>query len=282
MKWNKHYPNPYILKKEIKYMIDSFVEVLLETIPKKDISGIYFKGSALKEWESPLDYVPEISDVDIHLLFVDESSVEKYLGTTEQAINIQSNVERIYFSKITNPGHVPRPQLLVLNTILNDENFVSSPKNTISVLYGKEYPEVDPDKLKRVRQIDCQHLIEEDQFLKKFAFHVIDRPSKYLWQALRNLVWHISPIGSRVLSLKGINYEKAWSMNRTQIVKYLKKLGEKRLAQNYSQFYLNAWDYFLSNYSNTDAGRSAIISGVNTLNRGVQIAKSYLISLRNI
>ena len=73
--WDNHYPNPNILKKEIKYMLDSFVEALLEIIPKKDIAGIYFKGSAIKEWASPLDYVPEISDIDIHLLFSDDSFV---------------------------------------------------------------------------------------------------------------------------------------------------------------------------------------------------------------
>ena len=64
--WNHHYPDPGKLRHEINHMADSFVEVLLDDIPSQEIRGIYLKGSAQKEWDSPVDYVPEISDVDIH------------------------------------------------------------------------------------------------------------------------------------------------------------------------------------------------------------------------
>jgi hypothetical protein len=56
-------------------------------------------------------------------------------------------------------------------------------------------------------------------------------------------------------------------------VKALKILGEKQLVRDYSQFYMSAWDYFLSGYGDTNAGRSAIVAGINALRRAIEIAK---------
>ncbi|MFW9769230.1 MAG: hypothetical protein ACFFEM_10450, partial [Candidatus Thorarchaeota archaeon] len=41
---------------------DTLVEVL-----GSSLESIYSKGSATKPWESHIDYVPTISDVDIHI-----------------------------------------------------------------------------------------------------------------------------------------------------------------------------------------------------------------------
>lgn len=249
------------------------MEALFEVIPESEIDGIYFKGSAKKKWDSLIDYVPEISDVDIHLLFKEDSSVEKYFRTVDNALRIQSKVESIYFSKATNPVHIPRPQLVILNEVLKEEDFVPSPKNTISVLFGKEYPKPGEESIKKLSTIDYKHLIDEEEFINKFSLHIIDRPSKYLWQGLRNLVWHISPVGSRVLSIKGKSYQQAWGINRTAIVRSLKMLGEEELVDYYMEFYISSWDYFLSRYKNTDAGRKAVMSGINTLKKAIRIAK---------
>ncbi len=256
-------------------MLDAFVEILFEAIPRSNIAGLYFKGSANKEWDSPLDYVPEISDIDIHLLFTDDASLGKYLGTPEQALDIQSRVEKRYFSNNKKPYHIPRPQVMVLNLMLQEDDFVSSPESTISILYGKEYPQAECRDEKKITQVDCKHLLDQEEFIKNFPLHIVDKPSKYLWQSLRNLVWRVSPVGSRVLSMTGTPYTKAWGINRTKVVALLQALGENELVGDYSQFYLSGWDYFLSNYADTEAGRRAIISGINTLRRGIEIAKTF-------
>lgn len=274
--WNNHYPDKGVLKNEVNRMVEAFVEVLSGEIPKSEIEGIYFKGSAQKKWESPLDYVPELSDIDIHLLFSDDSSVEKYLGSTSKAMHIQSEVETRYFSKTAKPLHVPRPQLVVLNLLLCDKDYIPSPKTAVSVLYGKDYPEPDYSNLKKIRFIDCNSLINEEEFLSRFPLHIIDKPSKYLWDSLKSLVWRVSPIGSRILHILGLPTDKAWTINRTKIVSFLKEMGECQLAQDYSEFYLFGWKYFLSKYSDSNAGRLSLISGINALNKGVEIAKSWL------
>ena len=37
--------------------------------------------------------------------------------------------------------------------------------------------------------------------------------------------------------------------------------GFDRLADDYTDYYLSAWDYFLSGFKDTDAGRSAVDLG---------------------
>jgi hypothetical protein len=273
--WDEQYPKKDILRKEIEYMLDAFLHVLLENIPESHIAGIYFKGSGQKRWDSPIDYVPEISDVDIHLLLSEDKMIEWYLGTVEQALAIQAAVEERYLKKANEPVHVPRPQLVMLNAIVKDEDFVPSPTNTIRILYGTPYPSANKILLERLSLIDCRRLLDEEHFVSAFAAHIIDRPSKYVWQGLRNLVWHISPIGSRVLSIRGESYGDAWGVNRTAIVGKLGAMGEHELARDYAQFYLNAWDYFLSGYRDTNAARGAIVAGMHALQRAIEIAKRY-------
>ena len=237
---------------------------------------IYFKGSAQKRWDSPIDYVPEISDIDIHILFYNESTIKKYLGSTSKAIDIQSKVETRYFSKKSNPIHLPRPQLMVLNLLLKEEYFIPTPKSAVSVLYGKDYPKPDYSNEEKIKSIDHNRLLSEDEFLSQYPLHVIDKPSKYISESLRILVWHVSPVGPRVLHIKGVEINEAWSLNRSWSVLLLREMGEKQLALDYADFYLSCWEYFLSKYRDTNAGRSSIISGANALGRGIEIAKSLI------
>ena len=60
-------------------MAESIVEALLDEIPPEEIRGIYLMGSGQKEWDSPIDYVPEISDVDIHIQFYSDTVWRQYI-----------------------------------------------------------------------------------------------------------------------------------------------------------------------------------------------------------
>ena len=74
-------------------MAECFVSVLLDRIPSDEVRGVYIKGSAQKQWESPLNYVPEISDVDMHLWFHGDDTWKTHLGTVSQALEVQRRVE---------------------------------------------------------------------------------------------------------------------------------------------------------------------------------------------
>src|SRR5699024_3931053 len=70
-RWSDRYTDPAAIRREADAMSSAYVTAMREAIPDDQIEGIYLKGSATKPWESPLDYVPELSDVDIHLLLRD-------------------------------------------------------------------------------------------------------------------------------------------------------------------------------------------------------------------
>ena len=274
--WNHSYPDRRILRDEIRCMVETFVEVLLDELPEEAVDGIYFKGSAQKEWTSPLDYVPELSDIDLHLLFKDDSSTEKYIGTAGRAMHIQSLIEQRYFDRVPNPLHVPRPQLIILNKLLREPDYIPTPESTVTCLYGKEAPKATYDE-GRVRPVDCERLRQEEEFLALLPLRFIDKPARYLWEAMRAIVWHVSPVAPRVLHLMELSTRDAWTMNRTAMVSRLNDMGESRLATDYSAFYLLGWRYFLSSYSDTDAGRASLLAGTKALARGVEIARAWLV-----
>jgi len=257
-------------------MVEAFTEVLLEEIPESEIEGIYCKGSAMKDWDSPLDYVPELSDVDIHLLLGDDGTEQKYLGSLEQALHIQARVEERYRSKVPQPLHVPRPQLVILNRLLLDQDYVPSPRNTVSVLCGKDAPDPDYRDADRIRHTDCKRLLVEAEYLARLPGQAVDRPAGYIRESLRQMSWRVSPAGPRVLHVLGLPTEKAWSVNRTEAVGLLREMGEAALAQDYADYYLHAWEYYLSGHTDGTAGRSSLMAGAKVLSRGGEVAESWL------
>lgn len=273
--WDERYPDPAVLRREVECMVASYVDALVGKIPEAEVAGVYFKGSAQKEWTSPLDYVPELSDVDVHVLFDDDEGAAKYLGTPEQALELQAAAEAAYFAKVPRPLHVPRPQLLILNSVINEPDFVQTPAEAITVLHGRDYPEGAPLEADRVRALDAKRLSGQAEYLTRFPMHAVDKPAKYLREALRGIVWRISPTGPRVLHLLGVPFAEVWTANRTRVVALLEDLGESEFADRYTQFYLSGWEYFLSGYGDHDVGRRALLAGIDVIRSGIEIADSW-------
>ncbi len=275
-RWDSHYPDPLRLRREVDSMADSFVEALLDAIPHEEIQGIYLKGSGHKEWDSPVDYVPEMSDVDVHVQFYSDESWPKRIGAFAQAMNIQRAVETAYLSKIRESLHLPRPQLMVVNKLMKDIEFIHSPRSTVKTLYGEEYPMADYSDPDHVKRVERQRLLADGAYMDGLALHVIDRPGRYMRETLRNLVWRVSPSGPRALHLLGTDTELAWSVNRTRVVSMLTELGQLDLAASYLEFYRSGWEYFLSGYEDSDAGRSTVSAAVETLTIAREIAERWL------
>ena len=104
-----------------------------------DPGGIYAKGSATRAWDTVIDYVPEISDVDIHVWLVDEPSAQPVLQDLDVALAIQADLERRYKEAIHVPLHVPRPQIMLLKTLAEDPAYVPLPPHVVETLYGEPY-----------------------------------------------------------------------------------------------------------------------------------------------
>jgi hypothetical protein len=273
--WNERYPDPDALRREVEGMVAAYVDALFAKIPEKELAGVYFKGSAQKEWTSPLDYVPELSDVDVHVLFAGDEAEAAYLGTPEQALELQAAAEAAYFAKVPRPLHVPRPQLLVLNPVIKEADFAPTPAEAITVLYGRDYPAGAPLEPQKLKDLDAKRLSGQAEYLTRFPMHAVDKPAAYLREALRGLVWRVSPTAPRALYLLGVPFADAWTANRTRVVALLEEAGEGDFAARYAQFYLSGWDYFLSEYNDHGAGRRALLAGIDVLGRGVEIGSSW-------
>lgn len=277
--WDARFPDRDQLRAEVQSLAACVRVQLLTRIPQDEIRGLYLKGSSIKAWESPLDYVPEISDVDIHVWFRDDDAWRQYLDTVPQALAIQAAIEACFEERIARPVHHPRLQLIVLNTIMADlEGFVLSPRSTVTVLHGEDYPEADYSDVEAIRRFDAGDLIEKAAWMERMPLHLIDKPGIYAREGLRQLVWRVAPAGPLVLHISGLDTAHVWSVNRTRVTAALRDLGLGDLADAYRDFYLAAWDYFLSGFSDTNACRGAILAATGVLTEGGDLARQWLVA----
>ncbi|ADD28042.1 hypothetical protein [Meiothermus ruber] len=271
-RWENGYPPKTQLQLEVVVMLESVLGALLNQLGEEAFVGIYAKGSALKPWDSPLDYVPELSDIDVQLVLRDPA----LLNDIELALAVQAEMERRFFQRVPQPLHLPRPQIMVINPYLSDPNFSPSPAAIVQTLFGMPYTEVHPlTDREAVREADRWGLLEraKPEDLKAFPLNFIDMPGKYLFHCLRQLTWRVGPTASRVLSLLGSSFEEAWGHNRTHLVGRLEAAGQEQLAADYAGFYLCAWEFFRSGYTDSNTARRAIVHGVRALEAGRQVAQ---------
>jgi hypothetical protein len=270
--WDDGYPSKAQLRLEVSMMLESVVEALLGQLGEGAFVGIYAKGSALKPWDSPLDYVPELSDLDVQLLLRDPD----LLDDLERALAVQADLERRFFRRAPRPLHLPRPQIQVINRFLESPTFSPSPAPVVQTLFGRPYAEVHPlTNREAVREADRWGLLEraKPEDLRAFPLNFMDMPGKYLFHCLRQLTWRVGPTASRVLSLLGSSFEEAWGHNRTHLVGRLEAAGQAGLAADYAGFYLCAWDFYRSGYADSDAARQAVRHGVRVLEAGHRLAQ---------
>ncbi len=256
---------------------------MLALTPEDEIRGIYLTGSTVKPWDSPLDYVPEVSDVDIHVSFRDDSSWRKHLDTVPRALEVRAAIEACFEKRCPQPLHHPRPQLLVLNKLMAErQGFVYSPQSTVVVLHGEAYPQDDYSNPDTIRRHNAADLVERAEFAQQVPLLAIDRLWTHARDLLSQLTWRISPVGPLALHLSGLDTEHVWTLNRTQATAALHDVGLASLADPYRAFYLSAWDFFLSGFTDTTACRAAIASGTHVLTEGAEIAQHWLNSNPNV
>ena len=274
--WDARYPDPERLRHEVSSMVDSFVQTLLDAIPNDHIRAIYLKGSSKKRWDTPIDYVPEASDIDIHLWLHDDEKRIRPSITLAQAAAIQRGGEAGYYAACPQPIHTPRIQLLDMNRLMDMPGYMHSPRSTVEVLIGEEYPIADYTCLDDLERAKCTDLIDNASVLPKLPYRVIDRPGKHLAEVMRDLGYRVSPAAPIVLQLDGIGVETAWSMNRTQAVGALSRIRRSDLAAAYVRYYIARWNWFTSGYMDFDEARAAVFSAAEVIQRAETIANTHL------
>src|SRR5205814_10092859 len=110
--WDSAYPPIATIRAECDAMRASIVEAVLANLGESEVVAVLAHGSSLKPWDSLIDYVPELSDVDVQLVLKDPDPFERDL---ERALAIQSDYERRFAARVPHPCHIPRPQIMVIN-----------------------------------------------------------------------------------------------------------------------------------------------------------------------
>ena len=279
--WNDGYPDPERLRHEVSLMTEAIVETLLDQIPRKAIRAIYLKGSAKKQWDTPIDYVPESSDIDLHIWFRDDDGERSYLGNLDQAMEVQQEIEARFRAKCPRPVHTPRPQLISLNDLMRRPTYMHSPPAAIDVLYGEFYPAADYTDVVGIKRHKCHDLLSHTDILERLPMRVVDKPGEYLAELLRVLTYRVSPVGPIVLHLAGIDPTVAWSMNRTRVTRALEDIGEYDLSESYVGYYLARWRWFLSNRGDFDSLRDAVRAAVEVIVLSETVANDHLSRLEN-
>ena len=274
--WNDDYPDPERLRHEVSHMADAIVETLLDNIPSEEIRAIYLKGSVKKRWDTPIDYVPEASDLDVHVWFHDDDWEQSLFSDLDQAFKVQRDIGVRFRRKCPQPIHTPRPQIMILNTLLRRPGYMHSPPDSASVLFGEDYPVADYSAADEIERHKCNDMLALADILDRYPYRVFDRPDKHLAELLRDLSFRVSPIGPIILQLAGLDPMTVWSMNRTEVTRALEDIGERDLAETYVGYFLARWRWFLSASDNLEAVRDTVRSALAVLYRAKSVANAHL------
>jgi hypothetical protein len=269
-RWGPAYPDPGALKQEIEVAAECFIESIQTHMGLEDIEQMYLKGSAFKRWDSPIDYVPVLSDIDLHVLFRGDRW-RAHLSDLELSAAIASTTGQMLALRCPSPIHVPRLQMVAVNKLQESEDFIRSPATTVRVVTGEPYLADVPERERR-RRAAVANISEAHELLGRLPDLVADRYSIHLRTVLRELSWRVSHAGPRVLDLLDVPFEEVWSGNRTKIVTLLDEAGEHEMARQYVSYYLAGWTYFLSADRDTDAGLGAVRSAAAVLKRSIVVA----------
>jgi hypothetical protein len=269
--WPRGYPAE-VLRAETRAMVDAWVEVIRGSLPEGAVRAIHFKGSALKRWDTRIDYVPELSDVDVHLALTSDRD-EARLDDMTAAFEVNTRVLEAYRRRIPSALHLPKPQLVITNRLEQDPTVLPSPASTVETLLGEPYASASLSEEQRAISLQRgrETLLQARDFARALPMRIIDRPGQHIAQLLGEIGWRVSPTAPRVLELLGAPYEEAWTLNRTELVHALRERGQDVLAEAYQAYYLAGWRRFVEGWE-TGAALDVLRHGAEVLRLGADFA----------
>jgi hypothetical protein len=221
------------------------------------------KGSAAKPWETPSDYVPVISDLDIHIgtvggrpLFPQNREGFQYALDTTRVI------EERFLELRPRHLHIPRPQVVLMTEDRRD--FLPEAPDEVIPLYG-ETPLKPPEPVDHLRARDLAELQSLGPLLDRLPEQVIDRIDLEYYRVLRMLCYVVSPSPVRVLSQRHPDPKHLWTLNRTKVIQLLEKNGYNELAQSYREYYAAGWKAFHGGFRDNEAMRHLITQAYTVL-----------------
>ena len=252
--------------REARRDVDAAIIVWREIIEERlgnRIEYAVMKGSATKPWETQADYVPVISDLDIHIgtlggqtLFPQTREGFNYALDTTRAI------EERFLQLRPCHLHIPRPQVVLIKEELKD----ILPESTSEVipLYG-ETPLKPTEPVEHLRDKDLAELHNLGPLLDRLPEQVIDRIDLEYYRVLRMLCYVVSPTPIRILSQSHPDPKQLWSLNRTNIIRLLKENGYNELARSYGDYYAAGWRAFHCSFRDNEVMRLLLSNAYDVL-----------------
>lgn len=249
-------------------------KTLFETRFSGKIEYAYAKGSGVKEWSTPIDYVPLLSDVDIHIkVRGDEPLFGSREKAMEGALGVSSEYEELFLERNPDPLHIPRTQIVVLNEVAEDPNFLLPLESDhINVMLGE--PQLRKTPLKeRIRVMDLEKLVELEGVLRSLPMSAMDKTGLEYWYLIRRLVWLVSPTPVRLLTQVEEDPEEAWMWNRTRICERLEEHDFQEVSESYRDYYLLGWEMCLTDFRDTQIMRSIVSRAYDVLSSSFRQAR---------
>ena len=232
-----------VLRTEVEAMLHAIRDGLLEVANPNQLLRIVAKGSALRTWDSVIDYVPEVSDVDVHVDVKDDEDAKAYEHDLSFAVALRRQIAERFAAAISEPPHYPRPQLI----FTNGRDFLPSPAGIVRLLHGETYRAgTSASVAERPRTDAFGELRGHQEFVARIGASLLDKPGRYLETTLRYLTWRVSPSLPLLLLVHGADWAECWSSNRTGIVSSALDRGWHEAVEHYCAYYRACWGWVLS------------------------------------
>jgi hypothetical protein len=248
-------------RRDVEAAVEVWRRLIQERLSER-IDYAILKGSGIKEWESPVDYVPMISDLDIHLGTKDCMSL---LPETRGGFLYSLDTTRLYeerFKEIRPDHlHIPRPQVVIMNESRGD--WLPERPEEVKLLFG-EVPLKPEETVEHLRARDLDELAGLGPLLARLPVQVIDRIDLEYYRVLRMLCYVVSPTPVRVLS-QYAEPKLIWTLSRTNVLRLLERNGLQGIAEPYREYYLTGWKAFTEGFRDNETMRRLITHAYDVL-----------------
>jgi len=199
------------VREDIQCALDVWSEKLPEILGSR-LESMYAKGSANKPWDSHIDYVPIISDVDIHIALKDDKPLYgSYSEDFDKAIEISRQCEEEFIRRRPDHFHIPRMQVMETHFLKQNDKYTPPRLQDILVLFGDPKIPKRMPKSERIRAGDMENIIGLREYLHDLPRHMIDRSGLDWWGTIRNMTWRVSPSAVRIITQTHSDPLDVWS-----------------------------------------------------------------------
>jgi hypothetical protein len=251
------------LKNEITSAIGIWKELIID-FHGDNLSYIYAKGSAIKDWDSLIDYVPILGDIDIHYGIHDKAKLFDDNNLRKASLKVTLEYENRFNKDNPDKLHIPRSQIMCTDNLQGVIPFVHPLSTSVEMLFGEfpDHPQLPDDQ---IREIDMNNLLDLEPYLAVLPDSYFDKVGLDYWSSLRQLNWRVSPSPVRILTQLLSDPMNVWTWNRTKIKIELEAFNLNDLVNIYEEYYLNGWELFKSNITSTKYFQRCLLTGSNLI-----------------